>query len=184
MNTVTCRQSIYHPYMFSFLMYYYMSLFMLTVNILVNTSLIMYLLTCTYTHSIVSLQKILDSIPTHSLPDLFTSIVKGSFKEKLEVSHYTTWMLGWLLLMDHVMSCDAVKVLDAVDLLDRYKAALPLVLRQIEVSRFLQITFPFLFYLVLQALQLIRKASDSTIDNINRPQSRPPKVRMFFIKIF
>lgn len=82
------------------------------------------------------------------------------------------------------MSCDAVKVLDAVDLLDRYKAALPLVLRQIEVSRFLQITFPFLFYLVLQALQLIRKASDSTIDNINRPQSRPPKVRMFFIKIF
>ena len=48
-----------------------------------------------------------------------------------------------LLLMDHVMSCDVVKVLDAVDLLDRYKAALPLVLRQIEASRLLERTFPF-----------------------------------------
>jgi len=33
-----------------------------------------------------------------------------------------------------ILSCDIVKVLNAVDLSDRYKAALPLVLRQIEVG--------------------------------------------------
>ena len=53
-------------------------------------------------------QHILDSVPDQNLPDLFTSIVKASFQEKLEV-------------------------LDAVELPDRFKAAHPLLLRQIEV---------------------------------------------------
>ena len=55
-------------------------------------------------------QHILDSVPDQNLPDLFTSIVKASFQEKLEV-------------------------LDAVELPDRFKAAHPLLLRQIEVVR-------------------------------------------------
>ena len=55
-----------------------------------------------------SQQRLLDTIPDHSLPDVFTSILRASFDEKLEV-------------------------LDAVDLADRFKTAQPLLLRQIAV---------------------------------------------------
>ena len=55
-------------------------------------------------------QKLLNQLPDHSLPDLLCSVVKGSFKEKL-------------------------KVLDAINLPDRFRTALPLVTRQIEVQK-------------------------------------------------
>ena len=54
-------------------------------------------------------QRLLDSLPDHNLPDLFTSILRSSFQEKLEV-------------------------LDSVDLSERFKAVQPLLLRQIAVS--------------------------------------------------
>ena len=56
----------------------------------------------------VGLQRLLGHVPDQSLPDLLSSIVKGSFEEKL-------------------------KVLDAVQLVQKLKAAQPLVTRQIEV---------------------------------------------------
>ena len=51
---------------------------------------------------------LLDSLPIGILPDLMTSLVKTSQKEKLEV-------------------------LDATDLLERFKLAQPLLQKQIEV---------------------------------------------------
>ena len=57
----------------------------------------------------VGLQRLLGHVPDQSLPDLLSSIVKGSFEEKL-------------------------KVLDAVQLVQKLKAAQPLVTRQIEVG--------------------------------------------------
>ena len=57
----------------------------------------------------MGLQRLLGHVPDQSLPDLLSSIVKGSFEEKL-------------------------KVLDAVQLVQKLKAAQPLVTRQIEVG--------------------------------------------------
>ena len=57
----------------------------------------------------VELQRLLGHVPDQSLPDLLSSIVRGSFEEKL-------------------------KVLDAVQLVQKLKAAQPLVTRQIEVG--------------------------------------------------
>ena len=59
--------------------------------------------------SILSTQNLLDSLPDHSLPDIFTSIIQSSQEEKLQV-------------------------LDAKDLNEVIRLALPLLLRQIEVS--------------------------------------------------
>ncbi len=59
--------------------------------------------------STVKLKRLLHTVPDHTLPDLFTSILRASFEEKLEV-------------------------LDAVELSDRFKVARPLLLRQIAVS--------------------------------------------------
>ncbi len=51
----------------------------------------------------------LESVPSEHLPDLCASIVKTSLSEKIQV-------------------------LDAVDLSERFKKTLPLLIRQIEVS--------------------------------------------------
>ena len=51
----------------------------------------------------------LDSVPSQHLPDICSAIVKASYTEKIQV-------------------------LDAVDLGERFKKALPLLMRQIEVS--------------------------------------------------
>lgn len=50
----------------------------------------------------------LDQLPSQHLPDVCAAIVKASYSEKMQV-------------------------LDAVDLSDRFKRALPLIVRQIEV---------------------------------------------------
>ena len=52
----------------------------------------------------------LDNVPSQQLPDICVSIVKASLAEK-------------------------VQVLDAVDLAERFKRTLPLLMRQIEVIR-------------------------------------------------
>ena len=52
-------------------------------------------------------QKMLDSLPSQNLPDITASIVKASYAEKIQV-------------------------LDAVDLRERFKKTLPLLMRQIE----------------------------------------------------
>ena len=57
----------------------------------------------------VELQRLLGHVPDQSLPDLLSSIVRGSFEEKL-------------------------KVLDAIQLVQKLKVAQPLVTRQIEVG--------------------------------------------------
>ena len=51
----------------------------------------------------------LDNLPSQSLPDITASIVKASYSEKLQV-------------------------LDAVDLRERFRKTLPLLMRQIEAS--------------------------------------------------
>ena len=51
----------------------------------------------------------LDSVPSQHLPDICSAIVKASYTEKIQV-------------------------LDAIDLGERFKKALPLLMRQIEVS--------------------------------------------------
>ena len=51
----------------------------------------------------------LESVPSQHLPDICAAMVKASYTEKIQV-------------------------LDAVDLLDRFKKALPLLMRQIEVN--------------------------------------------------
>ena len=53
-------------------------------------------------------QRVLDTLPSHQLPDVCASIVKGSYHEKSEI-------------------------LNAVDLQDRFAKTLPLLVRQIEV---------------------------------------------------
>ncbi|XP_035666505.1 lon protease homolog 2, peroxisomal-like [Branchiostoma floridae] len=62
---------------------------------------------------VAKLKKMLDSLPSQHLPDVFASIVKASYKEKLQV-------------------------LDAVDLRERFEKTLPLLIRQIEGLRLLQ----------------------------------------------
>ncbi|XP_077997678.1 lon protease homolog 2, peroxisomal-like [Glandiceps talaboti] len=56
---------------------------------------------------VAKLKKMLDSLPTQNLPDIFASIVKATSNEKLQI-------------------------LDAVDLNERFKKTLPLLVRQIE----------------------------------------------------
>jgi ATP-dependent Lon protease len=56
-------------------------------------------------------QKMLDSVPVQHLPDICASLVKASFTEKIQV-------------------------LDAVDISERFKKTLPLLMRQIEVKQF------------------------------------------------
>ena len=70
-------------------------------------------ITMTTSHSalhFLSFQKMLDSLPSQHLPDVCASIIKASYAEK-------------------------VQVLDAVDLTDRFKKTLPLLIRQIEVKQ-------------------------------------------------
>ena len=61
--------------------------------------------------AVVRLKRLLNSLPIHSLPDVCAAIVRASHSERLEI-------------------------LDAVDLSDRLKKTLPLLLRQIEVRIF------------------------------------------------
>lgn len=58
--------------------------------------------------SVLVLQKMLDSVPVQHLPDICTLLVKASYVEKIQV-------------------------LDAVDINERFKKTLPLLMRQIEV---------------------------------------------------
>ena len=60
----------------------------------------------------------LDSLPSQNLADVTASIVKASYSEKLQV-------------------------LDAVDVLERFKKTLPLLIRQIEVCRVIILCFHF-----------------------------------------
>ena len=62
----------------------------------------------------------LDNVPSQQLPDICVSIVKASLAEK-------------------------VQVLDAVDLAERFKRTLPLLMRQIEV-----ITRLFLIIIIIK----------------------------------
>jgi len=57
----------------------------------------------------VLIQTMLDSVPVEHLPDICTLLVKASYAEKIQV-------------------------LDAVDISDRFKKTLPLLMRQIEVG--------------------------------------------------
>lgn len=59
------------------------------------------------------LKKVMDKLPITRLPDIFASIVKASYDEKLEV-------------------------LDAIDIEERFQKALPLLLRQLEGLRLLK----------------------------------------------
>ncbi|CAE1233160.1 lon [Acanthosepion pharaonis] len=59
---------------------------------------------------VAKLKKMLDQLPSQHLPDICAAIVKASYSEKMQV-------------------------LDAVDLSDRFKRALPLLMRQVEVFR-------------------------------------------------
>ena len=61
-------------------------------------------------HSLFCLQRLVNSLPKQSLPDIFTAIVQSSFEEKL-------------------------KILDAVDLPERFDAAQALIQRQITVCK-------------------------------------------------
>ena len=58
-------------------------------------------------------QRLLASLPSEHLPDICSTMVKASYAEKLQV-------------------------LDAVDLTQRFKKALPLLMRQIEVQWHIQ----------------------------------------------
>lgn len=62
---------------------------------------------------VAKLKKMLDQLPSQHLPDICAAIVKASYSEKMQV-------------------------LDAVDLSDRFKRALPLLMRQVEGLRLLQ----------------------------------------------
>ncbi|KAI0230376.1 lon peptidase 2, peroxisomal [Lamellibrachia satsuma] len=62
---------------------------------------------------VAKLKKMLDNVPSQQLPDICVSIVKASLAEK-------------------------VQVLDAVDLAERFKKTLPLLMRQIEGLKLLQ----------------------------------------------
>ena len=58
----------------------------------------------------------LDSVPVQHLPDICASLVKTSFTEKIQV-------------------------LDAVDVGERFKKTLPLLMRQIEVLTFSELRY-------------------------------------------
>lgn len=63
--------------------------------------------------TVAKLKKMLDSVPVHHLPDICASLVKASYSEKIQV-------------------------LDAVDISDRFKRTLPLLMRQIEGLKLIQ----------------------------------------------
>uniref|UniRef100_G1PNK9 Lon protease homolog n=1 Tax=Myotis lucifugus TaxID=59463 RepID=G1PNK9_MYOLU len=65
--------------------------------------------------AVAKLRRLLDSLPREALPDILTSIIRTSNKEKLQI-------------------------LDAVSLEDRFKATIPLLVRQIEGLKLLQKT--------------------------------------------
>ncbi|GFO20699.1 lon protease homolog 2, peroxisomal, partial [Plakobranchus ocellatus] len=81
---------------------------------------------------VAKLKKMLDSVPSQHLPDICSTIVKASFSEKIQV-------------------------LDAVDLAERFKTALPLLMRQIE------------------GLKLLRKArKDGKVEIVTRKETNKP----------
>ncbi|XP_055892476.1 lon protease homolog 2, peroxisomal-like isoform X1 [Biomphalaria glabrata] len=90
---------------------------------------------------VAKLKKMLDSVPSQHLPDICSTIVKASFSEKIEV-------------------------LDAVDLVERFKKALPLLIRQIE------------------GLKLLKKArKEGNVEIVTRKEmSRPLNIRGMFRK--
>lgn len=63
--------------------------------------------------AVVRLKRLLNSLPVHSLPDVCAAIVRASHSERLQI-------------------------LDAVDLADRFRKTLPLLVRQIEGLQLLQ----------------------------------------------
>lgn len=81
-----------------------------TIRLKVVTSLFSLVAARLLTYLHLCIQRLVDSVPDQRLPDLFSSIVKSSFEEKLEV-------------------------LDAIDLPDRFKVAQALIQRQISVSK-------------------------------------------------
>lgn len=91
---------------------------------------------------VAKLKKMLDSVPSQHLPDICSTIVKASFSEKIQV-------------------------LDAVDLADRFKTALPLLMRQIE------------------GLKLLRKArKDGKVEIVTRKEmGRPLNMGGVFRKV-
>ncbi|XP_076449763.1 lon protease homolog 2, peroxisomal-like [Babylonia areolata] len=86
-----------------------------------------------------SLKKLLASLPSEHLPDICSTMVKASYAEKLQV-------------------------LDAIDLTERFKKALPLLMRQIE------------------GLKLLKKArSDGKLEIVTRKETgRPVNMRKVF----
>lgn len=90
-----------------------------------------------YSPTAGKLRNLLDSLPDHSLPDIFTSIIQSSQEEKLQV-------------------------LDAKDLNEVIRLALPLLLRQIETLRLLGNT---------------RQLSDAEPDQKHKQVNRVWKVR-------
>ncbi|XP_059164397.1 lon protease homolog 2, peroxisomal-like [Physella acuta] len=91
---------------------------------------------------VAKLKKMLDSVPSQHLPDICSTIVKASFSEKIQV-------------------------LDAIDLAERFKKALPLLMRQIE------------------GLKLLKKArKEGKVEIVTRKEiSRPLNVRGVFRKL-
>ncbi|CAL1532329.1 unnamed protein product [Lymnaea stagnalis] len=91
---------------------------------------------------VAKLKKMLDSVPTEHLPDICSTIVKASVSEKIQV-------------------------LDAVDLADRFKKALPLLMRQIE------------------GLKLLKKArKEGKVEIVTRKEfGRPLNMRGVFQKL-
>uniref|UniRef100_A0A0B7BCW2 Lon protease homolog n=1 Tax=Arion vulgaris TaxID=1028688 RepID=A0A0B7BCW2_9EUPU len=91
---------------------------------------------------VAKLKKMLDSVPSQHLPDICSTIVKASFSEKIQV-------------------------LDAVDLAERFKKALPLLMRQIE------------------GLNLLKKArKEGNVEIVTRKEvNRPMNIRRVFRKL-
>lgn len=91
---------------------------------------------------VAKLKKMLESLPSQHLPDICAAIVKASYSEKIQV-------------------------LDAVDLTERFKKALPLLMRQIE------------------GLRLLQKAKKDRFEIVTRKEgnTRPSKMRRTFRSI-
>ncbi|XP_025076509.1 lon protease homolog 2, peroxisomal-like isoform X2 [Pomacea canaliculata] len=91
---------------------------------------------------VARLKKMLDSLPSQHLPDICSTIVKASYAEKIQV-------------------------LDAVDLTERFKKALPLLVRQIE------------------GLKLLKKArNEGKLEIVTRREvGQPANMRNVFRKI-
>jgi ATP-dependent Lon protease len=91
--------------------------------------------------AVVRLKRLLNSLPVHSLPDVCAAIVRASHEERLQI-------------------------LDSVDLAERFRKTLPLLIRQIEVF-FSQNKTYLMFnniFLKLKGLQLLQKAKkDGTL---------------------